>query len=87
MGIEVCENQGAHPFWGPERGYNRGNFGYLKKVFLSQTTGPNALIFGMTHHWDMEIHVCTNKVPGVINGPTLRGHIFIYIANSLKIFS
>jgi len=30
MGIKVCVNQGASPFWGPERGYNRGNFGYVK---------------------------------------------------------
>jgi len=46
MGIKVCANQGADTYWGPERGYNRGTFGYLKK-FLSQTNGPNALIFGM----------------------------------------
>jgi len=30
---------------GLERVYRRGSFGYLKKIFLSQTTGPNALIF------------------------------------------
>jgi len=47
MGIKVCENQGAVTFWSPERDYNRGNFGYLKTVILSQTTGLNALIFGM----------------------------------------
>jgi len=31
MGIKVCSNQGDGPFWGPDRGYNKGNFGYLKK--------------------------------------------------------
>jgi len=31
MGIKVCENQVAGPFWGPEGGYNRGNVWYLKK--------------------------------------------------------
>jgi len=36
--------------------------------------------------------VCTNKVPGVINGHILRGpsfvfrFIYMYIANNLKIF-
>jgi len=35
MGIKVCTNQGAGPFWGPERGYNRGNFGYLKNIPLT----------------------------------------------------
>jgi len=28
MEIKVCTNQEAGPFWGPERGYNRGKFGY-----------------------------------------------------------
>jgi len=31
MGIQVCVNQGSGPFWGPERGYNRDNFGYMNK--------------------------------------------------------
>jgi len=35
------------------------------------------LIFGMEHPWGKEIQVCSNEVPGVINGHTLRGHIFI----------
>jgi len=26
--------QGAGLFWGPERGYNMGNFGYLKNIPL-----------------------------------------------------
>jgi len=40
------------------------------KIFLSQINGPNALLFGMKQPWEKEIHVCSNKVPGVINGPT-----------------
>jgi len=59
MEIEVCANQEAGPFWGPERGYNRGNIGYLKNI-----PSPNALIFGMKQPWDKEIKVCANKVPG-----------------------
>jgi len=30
MGIQVCANQGAGPYWDPVRGQNRENFGYLK---------------------------------------------------------
>jgi len=47
-------------------------------MFLSQTTGLNALIFGMKQPWDKEIQGCANKVPGIINGPAPRGHTFIY---------
>jgi len=35
MEFKVCANQEAGPFWGPERGYNRGNFGYLKNIPLT----------------------------------------------------
>jgi len=75
----VCANQEAGPFWGPERGYNRGNCGYL-----SQTNGLNALIFGMKQPWDKEIQVCANKVPRVINGPTPRN--WLKRGHFLKIF-
>jgi len=50
----MCANKGAGPFYGPERGYNKGNFGYLKNVPLTNS-GPNALIFGMKQHWNKEI--------------------------------
>jgi len=29
MIIQACANQGAGPFWGPERDYNREKFWYL----------------------------------------------------------
>jgi len=35
MEINMCANQAAALFWGPERGYNRGNFGYLKNIRLT----------------------------------------------------
>jgi len=35
MGIKVCSNQGDGPFWGPDRGYNWENFGYLKNIPLT----------------------------------------------------
>jgi len=34
----------------------------------------NIFKFGMEHHWDMEIQVCSNKFPGWINGPTKEDH-------------
>ena len=38
-------------------------------IFLSETTGPRALIFGMYHHLVDLYQVCSNKAPGVKNGP------------------
>jgi len=83
MGIQIYTNQRAGPIWGPERGYNKGNVGYLKKIFLSQTTGTNALIFSMKHPWDKEIKFCANKVPGVIMAPDSKGTWF-YIDSKLR---
>jgi len=62
IGIQVTANQGVDPFWDPERGYNRGSFGHLK-IFLSQTTGPNALIFGMNHPWTRRYKFAQIKFP------------------------
>jgi len=73
MGIQICSNKGAGPFWGPIRGKIRN-------------TGRNALIFGTEHPWGKEIQVCSHEVPGVINGHALRGHNFTnaYIAKTFK---
>jgi len=35
MEIQVCTNQEAGLFWGPERDYNKDNFGYLKNISLT----------------------------------------------------
>jgi len=35
MVIKVCSNQGDCPFWGPDRGNNRGNCRYLKNIPLT----------------------------------------------------
>jgi len=35
MEIKVCANQEAGPFWGPKRGYNKGNIWYLKNIPLT----------------------------------------------------
>jgi len=77
MGINVCAIQGAGPFWGPERGYNWENFGYMKNIPLTNQWPECIDIWYKVLPWDMEIHICANKVPGVINGPAPRVHSFV----------
>jgi len=77
MGIKVCAIQGAGPFWGTERGYNRGNLGYLKNIPLTKQWPECIDIWYEALHWDKQIQVCANKVPGVIKGPAPRGHSFV----------
>jgi len=87
MGIQVCENQGAGSFWGPVRDQNRGNFGYLKKCLNALIFGLEhpcdkeiqvctikvpVLDFKLVRNI-FGIQICTNEVPGVINGPHPRG--------------
>ena len=43
----------------------------VKKIFLSETTRPRALIFGRWHHIMELLQVCSNYSPGVKKGPTL----------------
>ena len=38
--------------------------GKCEKIFLSETTRPRTLIFGIQHH-----QVCSNYTPGAKNGP------------------
>ena len=47
----------------------------MKKIFLSETLSPRALIFGMQHHLVDLYQVCSNYAPGEDHGPP-RGHIF-----------
>jgi len=71
----VCAIQGTGPFWGPEkRGYNRGNFGYLINISLTNQWPECIDIWYVALPWGKEIKVCANKVPGVINGPVPREH-------------
>jgi len=46
-------------------------------MYFSRPASLNGTIFNMEHPWEKEIKMCSNKVPGVTNGYTLRGHIFI----------
>jgi len=71
MGIKVCLNQGDCPFWGPDRGYNRGNCGDLKNIALTNQW-PECIDNCMKQPWHKEIQVCANKVPGVIRGNFLK---------------
>ena len=41
-----------------------------EKIFLSETTKPRALIFGMKHHLVDFYQVCANYTPGAKNGST-----------------
>jgi len=73
----VCAIQGAGPYCGPERGYNRGNFGYMKNIPLKIQWPECIDIWYKALSWDKEIQVCANKVPGVINKPTPKRHSFV----------
>jgi len=77
MGIKMYVIQRAGPFWGPETGYNRGNFGYLKNIPLTNQLPKCIDIWYEALPWDKEIQVCANKVPGVINGPTQEDIFFV----------
>jgi len=57
MEIKVYTNQGAGPLLGSRK---RLQILGTWKLFLSQTTGLNALIFGMKQPWDMETQMCAN---------------------------
>ena len=41
----------------------------VEKIFLSETTRPRALIFGMYHHLVDLYQVCSNNSHGAKNGP------------------
>jgi len=75
MRIQTCSNKGAGPFWGPIKDKINKRLINLKKSH-EPLVRINALIFGMEHAWGKEIQVCSNEVPGVINGHALRGHNF-----------
>ena len=40
----------------------------FEKIFLSENTGPKALIIGMQHHLVDLYQVCSNYTPGARNG-------------------
>jgi len=61
----------------PERGYNRGNFGYLKSIPLTNQWPECIDIWDEALPWDNEIEVGANIVPGVIKAPAPRGHSFV----------
>jgi len=70
MGIQICSNKGAGPFWGPIRGKIRKILINLQNLLLMNQWPGNALVFSMEHPWGKEIQVCSNKVPRVMHGPT-----------------
>jgi len=69
--------KGLVPFGGPERRYNRGQFWISEKYSSHIPIAECIDIWYEALPWDKEIQVCANKVPGVINDPTPRGHSFV----------
>ena len=47
----------------------------MKKIFLSETTRPKALIFGMKHYLVKLYKVCSNYIPVVKNGQIWGSHV------------
>ena len=47
----------------------------MKKIFLSETTRPRALIFGLKHHLVDLYQFCSNYAPGANNEPARGSHI------------
>ena len=59
----------AHP--GGQKFY----IGKHAKIFLSETTRPSVLAFGMKHHLVDLYQVCSNYTPGAKHGPAPGGHM------------
>ena len=69
---QVCSNFAPGAKNGPPPGhmfYIGLNRGKHEKLFLSETTRPRALIFGMKHHLVNLYQVCSNYIPWAKNGP------------------
>jgi len=62
---------------GPRKRVQCGNFGYLKNISLTNQWPECIDIWYEALPCAKEIQVYANKVPGVINGPTSRGHSFV----------
>ena len=48
----------------------------IKKIHLSETARPKALIIGMLHHLVDLYQVCSNYIPWAKNGPALGATFF-----------
>ena len=51
----------------------------VKKIFLSETTRPRALIFGILHYQKDLYQVCSNNAPGVKNVPAAGSNVLYRI--------
>ena len=51
----------------------------LKKLFLSETTGPRALTFRTWYHLVNLYQVCSNYTTGTKNGPAQSVTCFTYV--------
>ena len=51
----------------------------VKKIFVSETTEPRALILGIKHHQVDLYQVCSNNAPGVKMVPPWGSHVLYSI--------
>ena len=56
-----------------------------EKIFLTETTRPRVLIFGMKHHLVDFYQVCSNHTPGAKNAPHPGGHMLYIGLNREKV--
>ena len=59
----------------------------MKKIFLSETTRPRALIFGMKHHLVDLYQVCSNYIPGghmLYTGLNWEKHEKIFLSETIR---
>ena len=74
----MCSTYAPEAKMGPPRGhmFYLGLYReHMKKIFLSEITGPRSLIFSMCNHLVDLYQVCSNNAPGIKNGPTPGSHI------------
>ena len=64
--------------------------GKCEKNFLSETTRPRTLIFGIQHHLVDLYQVCSNYTPGAKNGPAPSNNLTPgagpFLAPGVKLF-
>ena len=68
----MCSNYIPGAKNGPAQGvtcFTLACIGKCEKIFLSEPTGPKALIFGIKHHLVDLYQVCSNCTPGARNDP------------------
>jgi len=79
MGIKVCANQGAGPFWGPERDYNTANFLVSEKYSSHRPLARMHWYVVWSNLGTRKFKFGQIKFLGVINGSASRGQMFVHV--------